>query len=152
MAILSETDTTTLNEIRWEIYPELTQAELPDAVITRRTIFRAANRETLKIVGLTATEYTALEADDARREICEEATIKRCAHDLIPTVAQIVTDNENGLMTRYQEIDWQERQKLLAADITRLLGDYAIEDIEVNAWYAAGKAYFQTISRTKEEC
>ena len=126
MAIIETTDTATLQEIRFEIHPSLTVDELPDPVITRRTILRSANRETLKTLGMSDTEYTALDVNDKRRAVAEEIVILECAYALIPTVEQIVMDNENGLMTRYQEVNWNMRQRQLTATIERKWNDIGI--------------------------
>lgn len=161
MAIILESDSQTLQEIRYELHTELTAAELPDAVLTSRTVLRAANRDILEAIGLSATAYNALDPTDGRREVCEEAVIKRCAYSLIPRVAQILTENENGLLTRYQQIDWQARMKLLDAAIHRLLAPYIDEDAPTSQFGTVGEGlsrgtvlnvYPGATRRTKAEC
>ena len=142
MAIIDSTDA---QDIRYEIFPTLTAEEIPDAVITRRTILRNANRVILNKVGLTETQFNALASNAAEREACEEAAIKMCAHDLLPTIAQIVRDNENGILSQYQEISWEERRAILEKEIAALLKPYITEDV-----IDAGD-YPYAVSRTKEE-
>ena len=142
MSIIQDSDTDTLQEIRYEIDVALTAAELPDAVLTSKTVLRAANRGTLKAVGMTAAEYDALEDDDERKEVFEEVVIKTCTAELLPRVAQIIMDNENGLLTRYQQINWLDRLKRINTKIADLLAPYASSTLS---------DYFQVVSRTKAE-
>ena len=142
MAIIDSTDA---QDIRYEIFPTLTAEEMPDAVITRRTILRNANRVILRRVGLTETQFNALASDAPEREACEEAAIKMCAHDLLPTIAQIVRDNENGILSQYQEISWEERRAILEKEIDALLKPYITEDVVDTGDYP------YAVSRTKEE-
>lgn len=124
MGIFSDTDSDFLDEVRKELDSALTAEELPDSVLSRRTVYRRAERETLKNARLTVAEYEALPEDDERREICEELVIQRMARALIPSVAQILMDSEQGLMTRYQRIDWKMKQQQLDAAILRNIRTY----------------------------
>ena len=122
--IIKSTDAETLNEIRYEVFPTLTAAEVPDAILTRRTILRAANRSILARLRLTPDAYTALDANDPRRDAAEEAVIKQCAHDLLSSISQIIGDSENGINARYAEIDWLERRNILDSEIDALLAPF----------------------------
>ena len=116
MPIIATDDTQALNEIRWMLDPSITDKEVPDAVINARPLLRAANRWVLNAVGMTQAEYDALPQDDERREIFEEAVIRRATAELTPIVAQLVTANANGIMTRYQQINWIQRRQQLTSE------------------------------------
>ena len=113
--------------------PSLTAKHVPDALIESRSILKSANRWVLAQVGLTVSEYDALAEDDERREIFEEAVIKHGAMDLVPIVVQLVSVNANGMMTRFQEIDWIKRRRQLYGDIDVLLDPYR----ETTSFYEA---------------
>lgn len=108
--------------------PSLTDEEVPDNMINARPILRSANRRVLKQVGMNEAEYDALPQDDVRREIFEEAVIRYGTIELIPIVAQLVSVNANGIMTRFQEINWKDRIKQLAAKNRQELRPYAVND------------------------
>ena len=82
MAIITLDDAQALQEIRYLLDADLTDADLPDAAITTRAVLSASNRRVLSDVGMTATEYDALDSTDVRREIFEEAVIRYCAIEL----------------------------------------------------------------------
>ena len=107
--------------------PSITKKEVPDAFLTARPMLRAANRHVLQAVGMTEAEYDALPPDDIRREIFEEAVIRRITSESTPIVAQLVTANANGIMTRYQQIDWIKRRLQLDAENDRILKPYLVE-------------------------
>ena len=116
-----------LNEIRFMLDPSITDVEVPDETITARPILRAANRWVLHAVGMNEAEYDALPQDDIRREIFEEAVIRRATEKLTPIVAQLVSSNANGIYTQYQVIDWIKRGKQLASENQHELKPYLAE-------------------------
>ena len=75
----------------------------------------------LTAVGITETEYDALDTDDIRRAIFEEVVIRYATRELIPVVAQLIVVNANGILTRFQEIDWEARTNRLNNSIDQLL-------------------------------
>lgn len=125
MPVLSLTDDTILQEILYMLDPSLTFEEVPRDVITARTVLRSANRRVLRRVNMTETAYDALPSDDPRRADFEEAAIRYAVAELVPVVAQLVQVNANGLMTRYQEIDWLKRKNQLTSEAGGLLDIYA---------------------------
>ena len=141
MAVIETTDATALDEIRVFLDPALTAAEVPDDVINTRLVLKSANRYVLLTVGMTATEYAALAEDDVRREVFEEAVLRRCTRELVPVVAQLIAVNANGLLTRFQRIDWLMRRKQLDLSIQTLLGPYVSG--------AAGGGFYEAVTRTK---
>lgn len=143
MAIVAETNTDILNQARWEIDVALTAEELPDEILTAGTVLRSANRKVLNSVGLTEAEFDALDDDDVRREVFEEAVIREMAIAVIPRAAQIIMDNENGILTRYQTINWEDRITRLQAENAEALEDYS-ED--------SPYSFFGVTSVTKKEC
>ena len=124
MPVLSLTDDTILQEILYMLDPSLTFKEVPRAVITARPILKSANRRVLRRVGMTEAVYDALPPDDVRRADFEEAGILYATADLVPVVAQLVQVNANGLMTRFQEIDWLKRKNQLTSRASGLLDIY----------------------------
>lgn len=128
MAILDLTDDSILQEVLYMLDPSLTFEEVPREVITARPVLRSANRFILQAVGMTEAEYDALDPDDIRREIFEEVAVRYGTYELIPVVAQLVVVNANGLLTRFQEIDWKERRNQLYASITDLLDPFLPDD------------------------
>ena len=139
MAIIETTDTGALQEIRYLLDPELTDADLPAAVITTRAVLSAANRRVLSEVGMTATEYDALDATDVRREIFEEAVIRICAVELIPVVVQEISERVGPFQSSFQEIDWEKRRTLLESTVQSLLQPYR-----------PGSNFYSAVTRDKE--
>lgn len=138
MAIIENTPQN-LQEFRYMLDPSLTSKEVPDALIASRNILKSANRWVLAAVGMTEAEYDALAEDDERREIFEAVVIKHGAMDLIPIVAQLVSVNANGMMTRFQEIDWIKRRIQLYGDI----------EVELDS-YRKSTSFYEAVSREKE--
>ena len=116
MAIIVGTDLFALQEMLTLLdsakqrQASLTLTEVPEDVIDVRAVLGSANRWVLSQVGMTSAEYDALASDDERRVVFEEAVIRRCASELVPVVAQLVVVNANGVLTRYQVIDWVMRR------------------------------------------
>ena len=133
MPIIDRSDAEALQEILYQLDPSLTFEEVPEGMITARSVLRAANRWVLSQVDMTETEYDALPPDDLRREVFEEVVIKKCASELITSVAQLVSVNANGLMTRFQEIDWKDHQNHIDGDIESKLKPY----LKTTGFYSA---------------
>ena len=130
MAIIALDDEQALQEIRYMLDPSLVAAEVPDDVITARPVLKSANRWVLAAVSMTETEYDALDTDDVRRTIFEEVVIRYATRELIPVVAQLVVVNANGILTRFQEIDWEARINRLNNSIDQLLKPYSSGDTD----------------------
>ena len=139
VAVTTPITVTVLDEIRIQLDSSLTDAEVPDDVIDNRFVLRGANRWVLTHVGMTVAEYNALASDDVRREIFEEAVIGRCASELVPVVAQLVVVNANGLLTRYQQINWIMRRKQLDLHVLGLLSEYR-----------SGSGFYEAVTRDKK--
>ena len=127
MPIIALDDPQALNEMRFMLDPSITEKEVPDTVITARPILKSANRWVLQAVGMSEAEYDALDQNDKRREIFEEAVIRRATGELTPIIAQLVTANANGIMTRYQEINWIKYRQQLDSENNTLLKPYLTE-------------------------
>ena len=139
MAIIETTDTGALQEIRYLLDPELTDDDLPDAVITTRAVLSASNRRVLSEVEMTATEYAALDSTDVRREIFQEVVIRYCAIELIPVIPQEILESVGPFRTGYQQIDWEKRKNQLETTVQRLLQPYR-----------PGSDFYEAISRDKD--
>ena len=141
MAIVTATDTEALQEIRYLLDVSMTPEELPDGVITAHAVLVASNRWVLQRCGMTETEFNALDANDPRRETFKEAVIRRCASELIPTVAQLIISNENGLYSRYQRINWTQRKRQLDSRLLAVIADYSIVGGFVEAAISTKQVY-----------
>ena len=136
MPILDSTDSQTLDEIRWTLDTSLTSLHLPDNRIQARNVLPKANRSILKLVGMTETEYQALPEDDVRRQVFVEAAINKAASILIPTVAQLIRSNVNGIYTQYQRIDWKDRSEQIDAELLNDLAPYMPGDSPTDLYTA----------------
>ena len=141
MAIIALDDEQALQEIRYLLDPELTDADLPDEVITTRAVLSAANRRVLSEVGMTVTEYDALDATDVRREIFEEAVIRYCAIELVSVVAQEISEGLGPFQVRSQQIDWKEHRDQLNVTVQQLLRPYR-----------GDSNFYCAVTRDKEWC
>jgi hypothetical protein len=113
------------NAVRGLIAPDVTADHISDDYLSQQPFAPDAEREVRKRLRAENIDVDALTGEPL--EVARLAMMHQCASELCVVAAQILQSDQIEVVTRVQEINWQEKRAFHLAKVTEKVSDVVTE-------------------------